>query len=372
MLSPISWRTPPRHYGPWEWVVSVLTEGLIRRGIEVTLYATADSITAGYLKAVAPRPWSEDPELDPKVWECLHIASVFEEASCYDLIHNNFDFLPLSYSGLVDTPVLTTIHGFSSPRILPVFRRYNGRVHYVAISEADRHPALDYAATVHHGIPVEEYPFFADPQGNPAEVNLPKRKKEQYEKRPEFRPPEVPREKYSQIPAPGYLLFFGRIHHDKGAYESIRLAKQAGLPLVIAGIIQDQNYFDRYVKPYLDGEQVYYIGPVGPAEKGEVLGRAGALLHLINFDEPFGLSVVEAMACGTPVIAFNRGSMPELIKDGQTGFLVDSLDEAGVALARFDRIDRRDCRRHVEENFTTDLMVDRYIEVYKKILHSRA
>ncbi len=372
MLSPISWRTPPRHYGPWEWVVSVLTEGLIRRGIEVTLYATADSITAGRLKAVAPRPWSEDPELDPKVWECLHIASVFEEASSYDLIHNNFDFLPLSYSGLVDTPVLTTIHGFSSPRILPVFRRYNGRVHYVAISEADRHPDLDYAATIHHGIPVEKYPFFADPQGGPAGISLPNRQIEQRENRPGVRPPEVPREKYSQIPAPGYLLFFGRIHHDKGAYESIRLAKQAGLPLVIAGIIQDQNYFDRYVKPYLDGEQVCYIGPVGPAEKGEVLGRAGVLLHLINFDEPFGLSVVEAMACGTPVIAFNRGSMPELIKDGQTGFLVDSLDEAGAALARFDRIDRRDCRRHVEENFTTDLMVDRYIEVYKKILHSRA
>ena len=373
MLSPVSWRTPPRHYGPWEWVVSMLTEGLIRRGVDVTLYATADSITSARLKAVVPRPWSEDPQLDPKVWECLHIASVFEEAASYDLIHNHFDFLPLSYSGLVDTPVLTTIHGFSSPRILPVFRRYNNRAHYVAISEADRHPDLDYAGTVHHGIPVEEYPFFADPRGEALTSSLPGRPElQQDESEPETMPPEDDRKNILEIPAPGYLLFFGRIHHDKGVYESIRLAKQAGLPLVIAGIIQDQTYFDRYVKPYLDGDQVCYIGPVGPAGKGEVLGRAGALLHLINFDEPFGLSVVESMACGTPVIAFNRGSMPELIKNGETGFLVDDLDEADAALSRIDGIDRRACRRHVEENFTAGLMVDRYIEIYRKILQQRA
>ncbi|MDW7738829.1 MAG: glycosyltransferase family 4 protein [Bacillota bacterium] len=336
MLAPISWRTPPRHYGPWEWVVSMLTEGLVRRGIDVTLYATADSLTRAKLEAVAPRPWSEDPELEPKVWECLHISEVFENAGRYDLIHNNFDFLPLSYSGLVSTPVLTTIHGFSSPRILPVFRKYNGKAHYVAISEADRHPDLDYAATVYHGIPVADYPFS---------------------------------ESFSTAQSPeGYLLFFGRIHHDKGVYESIRLAKQAGLPLVIAGIIQDQNYFDRYVAPYLDDETVRYIGPVGPGSKGKLLGEARALLHLINFDEPFGISVVESMACGTPVIAFNRGSMSELIVDGETGFLVGDLDEANGTLYKLDNIDRRKCRQRVVENFTIDIMVDRYIEVYRKII----
>lgn len=330
MLAPISWRTPPRHYGPWEWVVSMLTEGLTRRGIDVTLYATADSITSARLRPVAPRPWSEDPELDPKVWECLHISAVFEEAAEYDLIHNNFDFLPLSYSGLVDTPLLTTIHGFSSPKILPVFKKYNRKTHYVAISESDRHPDLDYRATIHHGIPVGQYPYRETPER--------------------------------------YLLFFGRIHHDKGVYESIRLAKQVGLPLVIAGIIQNQNYFDRYVSPYLDDEKVRYVGPVGPEDKGGLLGGALAMLHLINFDEPFGLSVVESMACGTPVIAFNRGSMPELITDGVTGFLVDDLDQAHSALSRLKTIDRRNCRRRVEENFTVDLMVERYIDVYKKIL----
>ncbi len=307
----------------------MLTEGLVQRGLDVTLYATADSQTTARLRPVAPRPCSEDPELDPKVWECLHIATVFEEAGEYDLIHNNFDFLPLSYSKLVDTPLLTTIHGFSSPRILPVFKKYNPSTYYVAISEADRHPDLDYTTTIHHGIPVDAYPYREEPED--------------------------------------YLLFFGRIHHDKGAYESIRLAKQVGLPLVIAGIIQDQNYFDRYVAPYLDGEHVRYIGPVGPEGKGELLGGARAMLHLINFDEPFGLSVIEAMACGTPVIAFNRGSMSELIADRQTGFLVDDLDRARIALSRLDTIDRRACRRLVEENFTTDLMVDRYIKVYQQV-----
>jgi len=329
MLAPISWRTPPRHYGPWEWVVSMLTEGLVSRGVDVTLYATADSVTGARLRAVAPKPWSEEPEMDPKVWECLHISTVFEEADQYDLIHNNFDFLPLSYSDLVKTPVLTTIHGFSSPRILPVYRKYNGRAYYVAISEADKSSELKYASTIHHGIPVENYPYR-----------------------------ETPEE---------YLLFFGRIHHDKGAYEAIRLAKQVDMPLVIAGIIQDQAYFDRYVAPYVDDEQVCYIGPVGPEEKGEVLGKAKGLLHLINFDEPFGLSVVEAMACGTPVIAFNRGSMPELIEDKITGFLVDDLDRAVEVANRLEGLQRKDCRRLVEENFTVDLMVERYLEVYRKI-----
>ncbi len=335
MLSPISWRTPPRHYGPWEWVVSMLTEGLVRKGVDVTLYATADSLSSARLRHVAPRPWSEDSELDPKVWECLHISAVFEEAGSYDLIHNHFDFLPLSYSALVKTPLLTTIHGFSSPRIMPVYLKYDGQVHYVAISEADRCPDLHYQATVHHGIPVHEYPYYKEPSSE------------------------------------GYLLFFGRIHHDKGVYESIRLAKQVEMPLVIAGIIQDQTYFDQYVKPYIDNDRVRYIGPIGPDNKGEVLGGALALLHLINFDEPFGLSVAESMACGTPVIAFKRGSMPELIVNGQTGFLVDDLYQARDVMTRLDTLDRAACRRHVEENFTVELMVDRYIAVYRQILGGR-
>lgn len=334
MLAPISWRTPPRHYGPWEWVVSLLTEGLVRRGVEVTLYATGNSATAADLCWTAPRPYSEDPELDPKVWECLHIAAVFEEAACYDLIHNHFDFLPLSYSALVKTPVITTIHGFSSPRILPVYRKYNGRVQYVAISASDRHPDLTYRAVIHHGIPVDQYPF---------------------------------REEKGE-----YLLFFGRIHPDKGTREAVEAAREAGLPLVIAGIIQDQAYFDRFVAPHIDGKWVRFLGSVGQPEKGVLLAGARALLHLVNFDEPFGLSVVEAMACGTPVIALRRGSMPELILQGKTGYLVDSLSEVKARVEEAAGLDRRICRNWVEERFTVERMVDDYLKVYREIIYEKS
>ncbi len=152
MLAPISWRVPPRHYGPWEQFVSLLTEGLVKRGVDVTLFATADSITGARLVGTAPTGYSEDAGLDAKVWECLHVSELFERAGEFDLIHNSYDFLPLTYSALVATPVVTTIHGFSSELILPVFQKYNATGHYVSISDADRHESLDYIATIHHGI----------------------------------------------------------------------------------------------------------------------------------------------------------------------------------------------------------------------------
>jgi Glycosyltransferase Family 4 len=152
VLAPISWRVPPRHYGPWELFASLLTEGLVRRGHDVTLFATGDSVTAARLRSVVPAGWSEDATIEPKVAECLHISAVFEHSAEFDIIHNGFDFLPLTFSDLVTTPVVTTIHGFSSPHIVAVYAKYNGRTTYVAISDADRHAALDYAATIHHGI----------------------------------------------------------------------------------------------------------------------------------------------------------------------------------------------------------------------------
>ncbi len=335
MLAPIAWRVPPRHYGPWERVVSILTEGLVERGVDVTLFATADSITKARLVAVCPRPYEEDPKLDPKVWEGLHIAEAFERARAggFDLLHNHFDFLPLTYSGLVDIPVLTTIHGFSSERILPVYEKYNGRVYYVSISHADRHPKLDYIATVYHGIPLEEFTL-----------------------RPEHG---------------DYLLFFGRIHHDKGTAEAIEVAKRAGMKLIIAGIVQDRRYFDEKVKPHLDGEQIVYVGSVGPDRRDEVLGRAYALLHLINFDEPFGLSLVEAMATGTPVIARPRGAVPEVIINGKTGFFAHSVEEAVEALPGVRELDRARIRKHVEEKFSRERMVEEYLSVYQEILCER-
>jgi len=330
MLSSISWRTPPRAYGPWELVTSLLTEALVARGVDVTLFATLDSRTAGKLDGVAPRGYSEDPSLDAKVWEALHIAHLFERAGEFDLIHNQADFMPLIFAGVVERPIVTTIHGFSSPRIMPAYERYDGRVHYVSISDADRAPSLSYAATIHHGIAVNEFPF--EPKGGED------------------------------------LLFFGRIHPDKGASEAIRAARAAGRRLVMCGLVQDEGYHAREVAPFIDGERVQYRGVVGGEERLRLLGHSRALLHLIGFDEPFGLSVVEAMACGTPVIAYRRGSMPELIEHGVTGFLVDSFDEAVAAIARLGEIDRAACRRAVERRFTVERMADDYLALYRRIL----
>ncbi len=329
MLAPIAWRVPPRRYGPWELVASLITEGLVARGVDVTLFATQDSVTGARLAAIAPASYSEDPSLDAKAWECLHIAHCFERAEEFDVIHNHFDFLPLSYSELVRTPVVTTIHGFSSERILPVYQRYNERCHYVAISESDRHASLSYAATIHHGIEVDKFPFV-----------------------------EVPED---------YLLFYGRIHPDKGAAEAIELARRSGRRLVMAGLIQDTGYFAERVEPFIDADRVTFLGEVGSDRRGEVLGRASALLHLINFDEPFGLSVVEAMACGTPVIANARGSMRELIRDGVTGYLVEPGKDALGAVEAAAGLNRAEVRRVARERFSVARMVDEYLAVYAKV-----
>jgi glycosyltransferase involved in cell wall biosynthesis len=331
MLAPISWRVPPRHYGPWEQFVSLLTEGLVARGVDVTLFATADSATSARLSSTVARGWSEDPDRpDTKVTECLHISAVFERAGEFDLIHNSFDFLPLTYSALVSTPVLTTIHGFSSPAIVPVYEKYNHHGSYVAISEADRHPQLDYIATIHHGIDTDAFAL-GDGGG-------------------------------------GYLLFFGRIHPDKGAVEAIEVARRVGLPLVMAGIVQDQRYFDDEVAPHVDGDRVRYLGPVGPEQRSAVLGDALALLHLISFEEPFGFSVVEAMASGTPVIAFRRGSMPELVDDGHSGALVDDVEGAAAAVSSVLRFDRGAIRTQAVARFGRDRMTAEYLAAYYEVV----
>ncbi len=330
MLSPIAWRTPPRHYGPWENVVSLLTEGLVLRGHDVTLFATADSRTRARLHSVCSHGYEEDPAIVPKVWEGLHISEIFEHAQEFDIIHNNFDFLPLTYSGLVSTPIITTIHGFSSSGILPVYRKYNGKVYYVSISDADRSQDLDYIKTIHHGIDIHQFDFQPEPDD--------------------------------------YLLFFGRFHHDKGAKEAIEIARACNKKLIMAGIIQDEKYFKQHVEPFIDNDRVLYIGSADPVKRNSLLGKACMLLHPINFNEPFGLSVIESMACGTPVTAINRGSMPEIIRDGENGFLVSGLDEAINAVRRIQEIDRVCCRKTVEDNFTVDRMVEKYITVYDQVL----
>jgi glycosyltransferase involved in cell wall biosynthesis len=294
------------------------------------LFATADSVTTATLHGTATSGWSEDEAIEPKVAECLHIAAVFERADAFDIIHNGFDFLPLTYSGLVETPVITTIHGFSSPRIVPVYERYDATTHYVAISDADRHPRLHYAATIHHGIDTRA--FAVDPE-------------------------------------PGdHLLFFGRIHPDKGTAQAIDVAHRTGRRLDIAGIIQDENYFRHEVEPHVDGEHVRYLGPIDTRERASVLGAAHALLHLIDFDEPFGYSVVEAMACGTPVIANARGSMGEIIDHGTTGYLVSTLDDAIEAVEQATELDRNGIRAATVTRFDVTTMIDEYVTTYRAIL----
>lgn len=329
VLSPVAWRTPPRHYGPWEQMASNLTEGLVAAGLDVTLFATGDSVTSAALSSVVEKGYEEDRGQDAKVLECLHISNLMEQAGEFDLIHNHFDFLPLSYSGLIKTPLITTIHGFSSERIIAVYQKYNQHGHYVSISDANRHPLLTYLGTVYNGLNSAEFEFRAI--------------------------------------GGDYLVFFGRIHPDKGTAEAIQIALKSKRKLIIAGIIQDENYFKTQVEPYL-GDEVIFIGSAGPEKRNELLGGAYALLHPINFAEPFGLSVAEAMLCGTPVIAFNKGSMPELIDHEKTGFLVNNTDEAVAAVAEIDAIDRKNCREWALKKFSKEKMVEDYLALYHQII----
>jgi glycosyltransferase involved in cell wall biosynthesis len=333
VLAPIAWRTPPRKYGPWEQVASNLTEGLHEKGIDVTLFATKDSLTQAKLDGPCVLPYAEDSHSDPKVAECLHISYLMERANEFDLIHNHFDFLPLTYASLVKTPMVTTIHGFSSPKILPVYQRFNAQNSYVSISYADRHPSLDYTDTVYNGIIGADFPFEAEPDD--------------------------------------YLLFFGRIHPEKGTREAIEIARKAKKRLLIAGLIQDQAYFEVSVKPFLDNSAVMYLGNVGPDHRKSLLGKAQALLHPILFNEPFGLSVAEAMHCGTPVVAFHRGSMNELIRERKSGFLVHSVTEGAAAVENIGQISRQECHRWASDMFSSEKMVSNYLKVYEKVLDTR-
>lgn len=350
VLASVAHRTPPRGYGPWEQVASTLTEGLVALGHDVTLFATADSLTAARLHAEAPTGYEEDPGVDAKVVEHLHIGAAFERAGELDVISNHFDFAPLTYSRLVGTPVVTTVHGFSSAAIVPVYRAYDDVAHYVAISDADRHPDLTYAATIHHGVELDRFTF------SPA------------------------------ADARGYLLFLGRIHPDKGTHRAVEVARRAGMPLVIAGIVQDREYFEARVAPAVDGREVTYVGPVGPAERDALLGGATALLHLIDFAEPFGLSVVESLATGTPVVAHDLGSMPEIIRHGSTGYLLPAprggpqdgrqdgrreeraVQAAVDAVTRAAALDRGACRADVEERFTAARMVADYAGLFARLV----
>jgi len=299
----------------------------------VTLFATGDSVTCAKLHAVIERGYEEDKTQIPKVAECLHISEVMEHANDFDLIHNNFDFLPLTYSRLIKTPMLTTIHGFSSPELLKVYRKYKGQ-YYVSISDADRDSELPYVATVHNGIDISNLTF----RSQPGEA----------------------------------LVFLGRIHHEKGAHLSIEVARAVGRELIIAGITQDQEYFDNALKPHINGSTIQYIGPVNPVQRDALFEQAYAVLHLNTIPERFGLVMAESMAAGVPVIAMDLGSCREVIENGKTGYLVNDVAEAVEAVGKIDRIERKNCRIHVEQNFTIERMAANYEKVYEEIFRREA
>jgi glycosyltransferase involved in cell wall biosynthesis len=295
--------------------------------VDVTLFATLDSITKATLDGVCPTGYEESPDIDGRVWEAIHVAHALRRSGEFDLVHNHVDWLPLAFSEHCAAPLLTTIHGFSGTNILPAYRRSGSA--YVSISDSDRSPDLDYVGTVYHGVDLDGLPV--NPTGGDD------------------------------------LVAFGRIHPDKGTHSAIEIARRAGRRLIICGIVQDERYFAELVQPRIDGDRVVYLGSVGPEKRGEILGSAAALLHPIVFAEPFGLSVVESMACGTPVIAYRKGSMPEVVDEGVTGRLVDRADQAVKAVAGIGGIDRVACATQARERFGADRMVDDYLRIYREL-----
>jgi glycosyltransferase involved in cell wall biosynthesis len=277
---------------------------------------------------VVERGYEEDRAVDPKVAEYLHISEAFERAAEFDLIHSHYDFMALSYTRLVKTPVLTTIHGFSSPAIMPVYEKYRDG-NFVSISDSDRSPGLNYLATVYNGIDLSLYPLRQARGEN--------------------------------------LIFLGRIHPDKGVHLAIEAARLSGLPLVIGGIIQDAAYFREQIAPQLD-QRIRYIGPVDVAGKNELFANARALLHLNTIPERFGLVLTEANAAGVPVIAMDLGSCREVLAHGQTGFLVNDVYGAVESIRHVSAIDERLCRARVQQYFSVESMVRSYEQVYGKIL----
>ena len=334
ILAPISWPTPPPGYGPWEQIASHLAEGMHRRGLDVTLFATGNSRTSGRLRSVIPVGINEDPGLNGDVFSAIHIGSLFERAHEFDLIHNNSDWKPMTYAlGTPEPPLLTTIHGFSSPPILAAYYACAHRSFFCSISDADRDPGLPYVATTYNGVDPTEFTF---------------------------------------VDRPGdYLVFLGRFHEEKGAHLAIEIAKRAGIRIKLAGIPQDEAYFREEVEPHVDGDRVQFVGPVERAARNELLGGALALVHMTTRPERFGLTMIEAMACGTPVLGARMGSIPEIVVDGETGYLCESVHAAVQHVPSLASLDRSAARAHVETTFSVERMIDRYCDAYRVVLDRR-
>jgi glycosyltransferase involved in cell wall biosynthesis len=334
-VSPLYESVPPEQYGGTERVVSYLTEELVKRGHEVTLFASGDSITNAELAPCCPRSLRTDPGcFDPLAHHYMMLEEVFRRASQFDLIHFHIDYLHFPLSRRSRLSQLTTLHGrLDLPDLAPLYRRFHD-MPLVSISDAQRHPIhwAKWLGTVHHGLPEDLFKFHEGPGD--------------------------------------YLAFLGRISPEKRVDRAIGIARRAGMPLKIAAKVDraDQDYFDTVIKPLLDPSLVEFIGEIGEKEKDEFLGNAYALLFPIDWPEPFGLVMVEALACGTPVVAWPHGSVPEVMEDGVTGFVVEEVEQAARVVSRLTSFDRRWCREAFEKRFTATRMAGDYVKIYEQLL----
>jgi glycosyltransferase involved in cell wall biosynthesis len=337
-VAPLFESVPPKYYGGTERVVSYLTEELVRQGHDVTLFASGDSVTEAKLVAASRRSLRLDKHcVDQIAHHVLMLERVVQRASSFDGIHYHVDYLHFPYSRRHKTPHLTTLHGrLDIPDLQPLYREFRD-MPVVSISEAQREPLpfANWIGTVHHGLPADLYRFHAEPGD--------------------------------------YLAFIGRVAPEKRVDRAIEIAKRVGVPLKIAAKVDaiDREYFESVVEPLLRDPLIEYLGEIGEGEKEEFFGNARVLLFPIDWPEPFGLVMIEALACGTPVIAFRGGSVPEVLDDGVTGFIVDDLDDAVAAIRRIGEISRRRCREVFEDRFTAARMASDYVDLYSALLEAR-
>ena len=334
MVAPLAIKIPPEKYGGTEFVVYYLTEELVKRGHQVDLYATKDSKTsANLIPMVDNGVWSDQSMTDSAAKHLKMIFTVTEKADKYDIIHDHLGPLGTVLGRISKTPVVSTLHVPTTKTRGDLYNQVKDNFFFVSISNKQREnfPNLNYIKTVYNGVPVEDYQFDDSPDD--------------------------------------YLFFLGRFDKIKGAREAIELAKKSGRRLIMAAKIEDQDYYKKFIKPEIDNKQIIYVGEVGFREKVKYLKKAKALVSLINWEEPFGLVVPEANACGTPVIVNPRGAFTELVKEGVNGFLTDNTIEGSIkVLNRIGEIDRQKCYQFVKDNFSVEKMVDGYEEVYKKVI----
>ncbi|MDP5338150.1 MAG: glycosyltransferase family 4 protein [Nodularia sp. (in: cyanobacteria)] len=336
-VAPLWERVPPPSYGGIELVVSHLTDELVRRGHEVTLFASGDSQTLADLKAVYPLALRLDKYVqDYAGYETLELSQVYQHAAEFDIIHSHVGIAALPLASLVSTPTVHTLHNSFTQDNQKVFR-YHYQQPYVSISKAQRQIKLNYVATVYNGIETNDYPFIAQPQ------------------------------------EPQYLAFLGRFSPEKGPQQAMAIAKQTGWRLKMAGKVDigDAQFFEQEIVPHIDGQQIEYLGEINHAAKAELLGNAAITLFPINWQEPFGLVMIESMATGTPVIAMNLGSVSEVIVHGETGFICQTYKEMATMIPAALALNRQACRKHIENNFSVNHMVNGYEAVYNQIIDNR-